>query len=642
MSLASLAGQQFEKYDVLDEVGHGGMAVVYRARDRDLDREVAIKVLHAHLADREESRQRLRREAITVAKLRHENIVEIFDYSGADGEESYIVTEFIHGVTLRKWLDTRWEPRPVLAALIIHRLCLALIHAHDLGIVHRDIKPENVMIREDGALKLMDFGIAQILDHQKLTMTGQLLGSPAYMAPELIGGKPVDARTDLFAVGIMLYQLATAQLPFQGRNPHEVLNRIADCEYPKAATVNPIVDEELETIIAKALCREPDGRYASARAFANDLEDYLAGMGVDPDGGVLEGYFEDTEKVVDELDASVVAHLLDRAEAATTSGNSPRALKLLGRVLEYEPDNRRAQSLLDAAKVRGRRMRQLLMGVAGVAIIGMVTAAALLMKNPPAGQPLMRAGRDVERTDAAPGEVRDDDGPVGEISEGDGMEIGPSLAVEGDTGGAITGVAQDGGRAPRPNVLDDDTGGDGGEGPQPRPGGHTKVRPPQTVQCVVKVNGLAISLRTHHQIAPVGGGSKHAYDATRQGYVVPFPGTSDITVRLDGDRYTGRATLSRKACEVGPVVLEATPKPIRLDVRDAKVDAGDILVQCDPPTACAQKMANRWRHELDPGEQTELLTLKFSDGETGALVDEKKVELYPGTNVIKVDLTPRK
>ena len=197
--MPSLAGSKLDKYRIVEEVGHGGMAVVYRGHDTVLEREVAVKVLHAHLADREESRARLQREALAVAKLRHDNILEIFDYSGGTAAESYIVTEFIHGPTMRQWVDERLDPRPTVAAMIVHRLCLALHEAHRAGIVHRDIKPENVMVRErDGVLKLMDFGIAQIIDDQKLTLTGQLIGSPAYMAPELISGRPLDQRTDLF------------------------------------------------------------------------------------------------------------------------------------------------------------------------------------------------------------------------------------------------------------------------------------------------------------------------------------------------------------------------------------------------------------------------------------------------------------
>jgi len=211
-----------ERYRLLREVGQGGMAVVYRAIDETLKREVAIKILHPHLASEPESKARLEREAQSVAKLHHENILEIFDYSGLDSPSSYIVTEFIDGQTLKELLAARPFGYPEIAALVAVEICGALAHAHAAGIIHRDVKPENVMIRKDGVLKLMDFGIAQAIDLQRMTVTGQLLGSPAYMAPELIEGKPLDFRTDVFAVGIMLYQLATGSLPFAGKNPHAI------------------------------------------------------------------------------------------------------------------------------------------------------------------------------------------------------------------------------------------------------------------------------------------------------------------------------------------------------------------------------------------------------------------------------------
>src|SRR5215831_2377424 len=250
------------RYRLLEEVGQGGMAVVYRAQDESLKREVAIKVLHQHLATEAESKARLEREAHAVAKLRHENILEIFDYSGNDSASSYIVTEFIDGVTLKQFLASRPIQYPEVAALIAAEIGGALAHAHALGIIHRDVKPENVMIRKDGLLKLMDFGIAQVVDLQRMTVTGQLLGSPAYMAPELIEGKPLDFRTDVFAVGIMLYQLATGSLPFAGKNPHEVLRRIVEGKFPEPRTLNRRVSDGLARMMAHALARRPDDRYA--------------------------------------------------------------------------------------------------------------------------------------------------------------------------------------------------------------------------------------------------------------------------------------------------------------------------------------------------------------------------------------------
>ena len=176
-------------------------------------------MLHAHLLAEPESKTRLEREAQAVAKLHHDNIVQIFDYSGIDSAASYIVTEFIDGQTLKQFMANRKPPPPEVAALIAIEIGSALAHAHSLGIIHRDVKPDNVMVRKDGILKLMDFGVAQIMDLERMTVTGQLLGSPAYMAPEILEGKPLDVRTDVFSVGIMLYQLATGRPAVFGPQP---------------------------------------------------------------------------------------------------------------------------------------------------------------------------------------------------------------------------------------------------------------------------------------------------------------------------------------------------------------------------------------------------------------------------------------
>src|SRR3954447_6579702 len=251
-------GRTLSRYRLLEEVGQGGMAVVYKGLDTTLNREVAVKVLHPHLAGVAESRARLQREAHAVAKLRHENILEIFDYSGPDSPESYIVTEFIHGKTLKTFLAEHPLPFPEVAEMIASEVARALEHAHQFGVIHRDVKPENVMIRDDGLVKLTDFGIAQIVDKERMTVTGQLLGSPAYMSPEHVEGRPLDFRTDVFALGILLYQLTTGELPFKGKNPHEILKRIADCKSTDARHLNPRIGERLGKIIARMLAREPD------------------------------------------------------------------------------------------------------------------------------------------------------------------------------------------------------------------------------------------------------------------------------------------------------------------------------------------------------------------------------------------------
>src|SRR3954470_4236297 len=259
------------------------MAIVYRGIDRQLKRTVAIKILHKHLADYQEARDRFEREAQAVAKLRHENILEIFDYSAKVDQESYIVTEFIDGQTLKQFFTERPISYPEIGAMVVLQVCRALAHAHAGGILHRDIKPENIMIRSDGVVKLMDFGISHMVDLERLTVTGQLLGSPAYMAPEHVEGRPLDFRTDVFAVGIVLYQLCVGKLPFEGKNPHEVLKRIAECKFVDPRQANPRIGNRLGKIVLRAMAAQPADRFPAIGEMVIALEGYLEETGLAPD-----------------------------------------------------------------------------------------------------------------------------------------------------------------------------------------------------------------------------------------------------------------------------------------------------------------------------------------------------------------------
>src|SRR5688572_7073457 len=285
-------GQVLDKYELLERVGQGGMAVVYRGLDRSLRRQVAVKVLHRHLAEHQEARDRFEREAHAVAKLRHENILEIFDYSGGGSSESYIVTEFIDGATLKQFVTDHPPRFAEIGAMVVLQICRALGHAHAQGILHRDVKPENVMIRSDGVVKLTDFGISQMLDVQRMTVTGQLLGSPAYMSPEHVEGKPLDFRTDVFAAGIVLYQLTVGKLPFEGRNPHEILKRIGECRFADPRQANPRVGNELGKIILRAMARDPDDRYPDITEMVSALGRYLEGSGLADSAKELARYFQ--------------------------------------------------------------------------------------------------------------------------------------------------------------------------------------------------------------------------------------------------------------------------------------------------------------------------------------------------------------
>ncbi|MCD6497881.1 MAG: serine/threonine protein kinase [Deltaproteobacteria bacterium] len=365
------------RYRLVEEIGQGGMAVVYRAEDLTLNREVAVKILHSYLSDKEEARRRFQREAKVVARLRHENILEIFDYSGLDSNESFIVTEFIHGQTLSKLVDENPITVPEAGALIVAEVCKAVAHAHRLGVIHRDIKPENIMVRADGVLKLTDFGIAQIVDTQKLTLTGQLLGSPAFMAPEMVTGAPLDFRTDVFSLGVLLYRLATGVLPFSGKNPHEVLKKIADGDHRLPSVQYPAVSVDLERIIERALATNPDDRFQSVEDLRQAIGAILNDLSRGDTAEEVKQLCRTSEDYQQTMRAQICDHLLTEARRNTKAGRLSTALRNLNRVLSLQEDNEEVPKLLRQVE-RRQAFRDAMKLVAQVAVVlGLIGLGAL-------------------------------------------------------------------------------------------------------------------------------------------------------------------------------------------------------------------------------------------------------------------------
>ncbi|HUB05752.1 MAG TPA: serine/threonine-protein kinase [Myxococcales bacterium] len=359
-----------DRYRLLEQVGSGGMSQVYRAWDTSLDREVAVKLLHPHLASKEESRRRFSREARAVAKLRHPNILEIFDFSGDLAPKAFIVTEFIRGQTLKGFADQVGFGSPSLAALAAHSLAVALEHAHGLGIVHRDIKPENVMVRDDGVLKLMDFGIARVLDQgERMTMTGTLVGSPAHMAPEIIEGKEADERADIFSLGTLLYWLCTGALPFAASNTTAVLKRILDGDYEDPRVACPEVSDSLCGVLRDAMARDPDERIPSAQALRVRLEETLREDGLERPAEELRKFFEDPAGYREHFRAQLSLRLVGQARDALKAGQRAKALSLVNRILAIEPRSEEGQRILTEIRGGERRRR---MALAAGAIVGAV------------------------------------------------------------------------------------------------------------------------------------------------------------------------------------------------------------------------------------------------------------------------------
>src|SRR5438045_8552056 len=258
------------------------MAVVWRGWDTQLRRTVAVKVLHAHLHSREDIRKRLEREGHAVARLHHPYILDVYDFSGPQAQPSYLVTEFIRGQTLRTFADEHPFDPPELAAACLLPIAEALQHAHAAGVVHRDLKPENVMVRDDGVVKLTDFGIAALLDpDEKFTATGSILGSPAHLAPETIEGKAADPRADLFSFGTIMYWLSCGRLPYQGTSPAALLRSILEGTRLDPRTVRASIGAAQAKITGPCLENDPARRYQSAAEVTLELEQLLHDAWID-------------------------------------------------------------------------------------------------------------------------------------------------------------------------------------------------------------------------------------------------------------------------------------------------------------------------------------------------------------------------
>lgn len=281
--MANLVGQTLGKYRLVARLGRGGMAEVYKAYQPGLDRYVGIKVLHAHLVDDQDFIGRFEREALAIGKLRHPNIVQAVDFDRA-GETYFMAMEFIDGPTLKDELKARRAAGQPLTMPEISRiftaLCSAIDYAHSRGMVHRDIKPANVMINDEGQVVLTDFGIARIVGATQYTQTGALSGTPAYMSPEQGQGERGDERSDIYSLGVMLYEMITGIVPYDADTPFAVIMKHISEPLPLPSRINPDIPEPVERIVLKAMSKSPDDRYQTAGEMARALRD---AVGLSPD-----------------------------------------------------------------------------------------------------------------------------------------------------------------------------------------------------------------------------------------------------------------------------------------------------------------------------------------------------------------------
>jgi len=263
---------QLGRYEVLGELGQGAMGIVYKAKDPLIDRVVAVKTINLGLAldEKEEYESRFYQEAKAAGRLNHPNIVTIYDV-GKSGDVAYIAMELLEGRELRDIMNDGGL-LPVEQVLdIVAQVAQGLAYAHEHEIVHRDVKPSNIMVIRDGHVKITDFGIARMASSAVRTQTGMVLGSPKYMSPEQVMGKALDQRSDIFSLGVMLYEMLTGQAPFNGENVNAIMYQTLNAVPAPPNTLNPAVPEMANFIVAKALAKKLEDRYQNARDFAVDL-----------------------------------------------------------------------------------------------------------------------------------------------------------------------------------------------------------------------------------------------------------------------------------------------------------------------------------------------------------------------------------
>ena len=266
------------RYQIIRTIGEGGMANVYLAHDTILNREVAVKVLRGDLADDEKFVRRFQREAISASSLIHPNIVEMYDV-GEDNGNYYIVMEYINGRTLKSLIKKRGALTLPEVIDIMLQLTSAIACAHDSYIIHRDIKPQNVLILEDGRVKITDFGIATALNSNELTQTNSVMGSVHYLPPEQANGSGATIKSDIYSLGILMFELLTGKIPFKGDNAVEIAIKHMKEPIPSVRKINPDIPQSIENVILKACAKNTKNRYDNVKEMYDDIKNALTDEG---------------------------------------------------------------------------------------------------------------------------------------------------------------------------------------------------------------------------------------------------------------------------------------------------------------------------------------------------------------------------
>ncbi len=353
--MADLIGKQLGQYEIVALLGEGGMAKVYRARQGSIQRDVAVKVIESRLAQMGDFVKRFEREARTIASLSHPHILKVFDY-GQYEDLVYLVMELLAGGSLAELIRAGSLPLATVSK-ILDQIAPALDYAHRRGIIHRDLKPQNVLLDENGNAFLTDFGIAKLVGSMTvLTQTGSAMGTPAYMAPEQWRGEPVDSRTDIYALGVMLFQMLSSQLPFSGTTPATLMHMHVFEPPPPLRTIRPDLPKGVEQVLGRALAKDREQRYPVASELAADYKAALSGAAL-PDATLPE--------------VIVAASPADKA----TILESP--------ALPMAKPTTPGRQLATALSASRRNRLPVILGIALAGVLGVIGLIALVLTNGP-------------------------------------------------------------------------------------------------------------------------------------------------------------------------------------------------------------------------------------------------------------------
>ncbi len=394
LKAAAIEKISIANYEILELIGTGGMANIYKAIQLSLDRPVALKIMHQHLSMNEGFVARFEKEAKQAAQLHHENIVSIIDY-GQGNDDYYIAMEYVDGTNLKQIMEKQKRLPLEICLLVCHQVAEGLKFAHGHNIVHRDIKPANIILSNDGRVMITDFGIAKGGDDLTITATGQMIGSPAYMSPEQAAGRQVDHRSDIFSLGIILYEIIAGEKPFKGDTYQSMVASIMSHQAEPLQNLRVDVNSEIETLVEKAIVKDSPSRYQSAEEFADAIYAQLERFKLPPIKKLISSFLKDPIKITEKLRTEKISNHMDSALYYLTLGEGrlKDARKEFKEVLRYDKNNKSAKeylarladrTTLPESRVKSRKNRLRIKAkhaAAGITAIAILLIAILIISR---------------------------------------------------------------------------------------------------------------------------------------------------------------------------------------------------------------------------------------------------------------------